>query len=454
MPVLSQVGRRSPGQLVVRTAFYALLCSGALAIVYPLALVVGQAVSDRFDLRDNALLPRYLSDRNELALKHVFSHSRKLTFLASRHHRDQWTTQPNMRADVHFLRDLAELIREQGFGSAAYRAVLRDFGDFKRTLEPGSVLAKAFRVEDHYRPFLNARFTAKAQALRRALAQGGPEPPWLGRAFPDPRRRAAILRSQARLARAILNHEFGSDYATFHAVEVMPEGNLTVPVWRPKRDAKSAMWREFLHSLPDGSTWVPNSDAYWHDYLRVRYNDKIGDLNLAWASTHRGFFEIRFPFSPPANAAVCADWERFVLKRWPRRLLALPRTYASPWRRFLRERLTARHAGAQAVSDATLLAELNRLAGTRYADWDHVPLPETWPEAKPFDRFWAEFSSSGIVPARAVVLRAPELQFQKFLTERYGRGRPGGRRRPFALSRPAEPSGSLLSAGHAEYSQA
>ncbi len=97
MPILSHVGRGSPGQRIARRLFYALLSIGAIGIVYPLLLVVGQAMSDRYDLRDNAIIPACLLDANELALKHVFSCTHKLPFLASRHHRNLWTTHPDMR---------------------------------------------------------------------------------------------------------------------------------------------------------------------------------------------------------------------------------------------------------------------------------------------------------------------------------------------------------------------
>ena len=105
MPLLSSVGRRSRAQVAARAVFYTVLTVGAVCIVYPLLLVLGQAMSDRYDLRDNTVVPRYLFDPNELALKHVFSYTTRLNLLASRHHRNRWTTHPNMREDILLVKD-------------------------------------------------------------------------------------------------------------------------------------------------------------------------------------------------------------------------------------------------------------------------------------------------------------------------------------------------------------
>jgi ABC-type glycerol-3-phosphate transport system permease component len=417
VPILSRVGWRSPGQIAARTTFYALLGLGAVASIYPLLLIFGQATSDRFDLRDNAILPRYLFDRNELALKHVYSHSPRLSWLAARHHRVGWTTHPRMRADADFLHELERTVRAQGFTERSHEAVLRDFRAFKRTLGPGDRLPKAFRSDDYYRPFLIERYEERAKALAAAVERGAAPPGWLRQVFPDEAARRSVMRSRRRLALAVMNHEFGSDYPTFYSVEPMPQGNLVVPVWRPPSGPKADMWRDFLGSLPAERTWVVNSDVFWHDYLRGRYDGKIELLNEGWGTDHRGFYELRLPLEPPRAAPVRADWDRFVVARWPRRLLRLPPKHAPAWRAFLGERLR-RRVGAEA-DDAALLEEGRSFAGLKAAAWDKVALPRAWPAHRTLGRLWAEFSSSGAVPAEDMVLDAVETRFRRFLRERH-----------------------------------
>ena len=405
MPVLTRVGRGSPNQVAARAMFYALLTIGAICIVYPLLLVFGQAMSDRYDLRDNRVLPHYFTDRNELALKHIFSYTKKIHLLASRHHRNEWTTQPNMREDRDFLESQTRLFTEQGFSLTARDAVLRDFNDFKQTVAPEHLLAKEFRIEDEYRPFLKKRFGRQADSLIEELRSGSPAPDWLVTTFPDRKERRRVCRNRGRLAVAIMNHEFRSDYLNLYAVEVLPPGNLTVPVWRPRRDAKTQMWLDFVQSLPPERKWIVRSDTYWHDYLRTRYNSKIDLLNQAWGTQHAGFFELRFPFERPTDSAIRADWERFVIERWPRRLLRVPAKYAPQWQGHVRQRPFARANR----DDAKALAERNELQ-----------LPATRPENGTLSRLWCEFTSSGTIPAEEMILDAPELAFPEFLRERYG----------------------------------
>ena len=453
MPILSQVGRRSPGQRAARTVFYLLLFTGSVAVVYPLLLVVGQSMADRFDLRDNAIVPRYLYDDTELALKHIFGTTRKLPWLASRHHRNRWTTHPDMRADAGFLDDLRATVVEQGFDRTRAAPVLCDYSDFKRTLGPGDLQVKSFRIEDYYRPFLRRRYRQRADALEPVRQGSAEAPAWLQQVVPEVRERNRVLRDRDRLAVAVMNHEFRADYANVFAVEVILPGNVTVPVWRPRDEPKMRMWRDFLASVPPEQLWVVNSDTYWHDYLRRRYNDRIADLNAAWGTRHGGFFELRLPFMPPEHPAVLADWERFMVKRWPRRLLRIPHRFAPQWREFLRERVAARLPSA--ATEADMRAELARLGGPPVSSWDQVRLPERWPEVcataidtetaaagrgtdrraaevgshrdrgRAYARLWAEFSCTGIVPAESMLLDAPELRFRQFLTSRYGQGRAG-----------------------------
>ena len=406
MPILTRVGRGSPNQMTA--------CA-----VFPLLLVFGQAMSDRYDLRDNRVLPHYFTDRNELALKHIFSYTKKIHLLASRHHRNEWTTQPNMREDRDFFASQANLFAEQGFPLAAREAVLRDFNAFKRTLAAEHLLVKEFRIEDEYRPFLEKRFGQRADRLIRRMRSDGSTPDWLVTMHPEPKERRRVCRSRKRLAIAILNHELRSDYLNLYAVEVLPPGNLTVPVWRPRRDAKTQMWLDFVRSLAPERKWIVRSDTYWHDYLRTRYNSKIGLLNEAWRTQHAGFFELRFCFEPPAVPAVRADWDRFVVERWPRRLLRIPTKYAPQWQNYVRQRLLARLHG----DDAKALAELNEhlRAGERRAcaKWSELPLPAARPDEDTLSRLWCEFTFSGTVPAEEMILDAPELTFPEFLRERY-----------------------------------
>ena len=164
MPILTHVGRRHPTQIALRVGIYVFLTLGALGIVLPLLIVIGQTMSNEYDLRDNVVVPYYLRDPNELVLKHIFSYTKKLGLLASRHNRNEWGSQVGMRTDEGFFETRADVIESQGYSLEGWRQILSDWNDFKESLDAERLMVKEFRVEDHYRPFLRERYNAKADA--------------------------------------------------------------------------------------------------------------------------------------------------------------------------------------------------------------------------------------------------------------------------------------------------
>ena len=417
MPILSHVGRRHPSQIALRVSIYALLSLGALGIVYPMLIVLGQTVSNAYDLRDNAIVPYYLRDRGELALKYIFSFTKKLELIASRHNRSAWTSQVRMREDRRFYASRLDRFPDEGLHMEAAGSILSDLNAFKATMDSDRLLAKEFRIEDHYRPFLRQRYWQRADAFMERSRQTGKQPEWFDRTYPDPREQKRILARRSRLAVAIMNHELRSDYLNHFSIEVVRPGNFVVPFWRPDRGPKDLLWSEFKASLPPEQKLIISSDTYWHAYLKMKYR-RVAALNRAWGTRHEGFYELHAPLSPPTQPARLRDWREFVVKRWPRRLLRVPAAYAPAWQDHVRTRLEAK-AGERA------LAEASRLTGQRLAAWEELGLPATLPSNETLARYWCEFTVSGAVPAEALVLDAPELAFQRFLRQRYGEDKDG-----------------------------
>ena len=121
MPILSNVVRRHPTQIAARVLCYGFLTLGAMGILYPMLLVFGQALSNEYDLRDNALWPSYLFDRNELALKYAFSLSpKKLHLLASRHQQSDWKSHNLLRADAEYFASRPAFFTAQGLSLDAW----------------------------------------------------------------------------------------------------------------------------------------------------------------------------------------------------------------------------------------------------------------------------------------------------------------------------------------------
>ena len=416
MPILSRVGRKAPAQVCARALIYTLLTCGALCIVYPFLIVLGQAMSNNWDHRDNAAVPEYLYDRNDLALKYVFSQTRSLNILASNHRQSAWTSQSAMRADTDFYDRQAQEFARQGLPLESWRTIVQDLNEFKRTIHVDDLLAVEFRVEDCYWPFLARKFGGQADEFLAAHAGGQPLPEWFVQTFPDAGKRRQVLNDREALGIAIMNRELRSDYLNYYAVEVPPPGNVTVPVWRPFPGAKSALWREFMRDLPPERKIIVSSEAYWHDCLMRKY-PTLADLNAAWGTRHKGYYEIPLALTPPPAGPVRGDWDEFIVKRWPRRLLQLPDQYAGAWREFIRARFPRQ--AADSSGDLAALQTFNGAAGLTLKSWDELPFPRTRPGDDVLSRYWCEFTFSGAIPPREMILLAPELGFRKFLARRY-----------------------------------
>jgi ABC-type glycerol-3-phosphate transport system permease component len=418
MPILSRVGHRSPAQVFARVLIYVLLTAGALCIVYPFLIVLGQAASNDWDQRDNAAVPEYLYDRNDLALKYVFSRTRSLNLLASNHRQSAWTSQSAMRADAGFYGRQEREFASQGLPLEAWRTIVGDLDEFKQTLPVDDLLAAEFRIEDCYWPFLAREFGGKADEFLAAHAGGQPLPEWFPQTFPDAGKRRQVLNDREALGIAIMNRELRSDYLNYFAVEVPPPGNVTVPVWRPFPGAKAELWRRFMRDLPPERKIIVSSEAYWHDYLMRKY-PTLADLNAAWGTEHKGYYEIPLALAPPPAGPVRGDWDTFLVTRWPRRLLKLPDRFAGAWREFVKSRFLKEAEKDQPAARAAALEALNRGAALSLQTWDALPFPTTRPADDVLSRYWCEFTFSGAVPPQEMILLAPELSFRKFLARRY-----------------------------------
>ncbi len=417
MPILTNVGQASWGQRTLRAIIYAALLTGAAGIIYPLLIVLGQTLSDNFDLRDNAIVPYYLTDRNELLVKYLFNHEpRSPSLLASRHQRNDWSSQAGMRGDSAYYREQEEELLKQGLALDAWPAVTADFDAFKASLPVDDLLVRMFRIEDYYRPYLQNKYGAAADELRRRLEGGEEQPAWLAGLLPDPGERAAAVRDRGRLGVLIMNHELPSDYRDYYAVELLPARNYLVPFWRAGHEPKDELWREFKKSLPAGQLLLIPDEAYWHAYLKSHYR-VIGQLNSAWGETHQGFYELALPDKTPANPAVRQDWETFLTKRWPRRLLTVGGDHNPAWQMFVRAKLKAK-----ADTDEAALALAGKLSGQSLQTWADLRLPATRPADETLDLYWCEFTSSGQVPAADLRPTRVTDQFRQFLRTKYAAG--------------------------------
>jgi multiple sugar transport system permease protein len=195
---------------------------------------------------------------------------------------------------------------------------------------------------------------------------------------------------------------------------------MLAPFWRPGDAPKDRLWVAFKESLPPRQRLILPSDTYWHLFLKLEYRN-VAEINRRWGTHHDGIPELTFPLTPPVEPAKRDDWNKFVVRRWPRRLLGIPVRYAAAWRHHVRRQLVKKHED-HAAPDARALEEAGRLTGRTLATWDDLPFFSSLPDDETLARYWSEFTMSGAIPADAMTLDAPETRFRAFLKARYGGG--------------------------------
>ncbi len=422
MSLISTVGNKTLSQKALKIFIYSVLLFGAFGIIYPLLVVLGQTLSDRYDLRDNAIVPSYLTDKNEVLLKHIFNkRPNSMNLLASRHNRNQWGSQSQMRADRKYFEKCEAIIKEQGFSLDNWNQVAEDFSNFKLSLNVDELLASIFGLEDYYRPFLKNYFGGKATALMEQITESKAVPGWLKDTFQSQAELDKVCSSHKQLSLTIMNHELRGNYLNFHNLELLPSKNFLVPFWRPGDSPKENLWRKFKQSLPPQQLLLIPADAYWHAFLKSRYR-VIKNLNSVWKKDYDGFYEITMPTKYIDSEVINKDYKYFVRKRWPRRLLVIKGNYNNSWRNYVYSKLKSKHiknGNTENIANI-ILGDAAKLTGKRLSSWDNLTFPEKLPANKTLALYWSEFTSLDIVDLNDMKLQTPLAQFHEYLLKTYG----------------------------------
>ncbi len=421
MPILLETTKKNPANIAFKAAIYLLLILGAVFIVYPVLIVVGQTLSNDFDLQDNSIVPRYLYSQNQLLLKNVHSFSDNLNILAARHHRPEWRNLSGMKNDRDYFQQLTGAIKEKGFSWQGADKVLADYRKFKNRYPQEYLLAKKFSATKNFGTYLVNRYGKAADVFLEEHKNGKPLPHWFLRRFPDENKRRKILDNPDKLALVIMNHSLDSDYSNFYEVEARTFEPVMLPTWRPTDNPKEQLWLDFKKSLPANDKLLLASNAYWQNFLMKTY-PSITKLNKDWKTGYRGFAEITFNLKEPANPEEAAVWRTFVRERWPRNLMCLPESCAISWRKWVKQRLLAKYAEKN-DANVKALAEASLLCGKPLRNWEQLPFYPKRPDNEILSRYWCEFIASGKIPPKQFILKTPEEGFISFLKKKYGNGK-------------------------------
>ena len=270
MPILAKIGRKSWGTRLRIGAMYSALAIGALAMLYPLSLMLAGSTKSIADQRDNVLLPRMLISDTALWQKHLealFNESLDALNIAFDTDYPSFESIPLPAPNAAPGADLVPLWRE--------------------FLATGALTPESIALGHYWAPQAGA-FPVQLREFRRHLRTkfGGLDK---------------------------LNATLGTDFAAWYAVFIQPPAYLfphTVPAATPL----AAEFDSFKLNAPPWCQTVLSPAGFFHKlYLKPRYSADIAAYNAAHGTAYAAYADIPLPHTCPADAPplVQDDWRDF-----------------------------------------------------------------------------------------------------------------------------------------------
>ena len=258
MPILSPIGRKSPKSRLLVAAIYSLLILGAISMLYPLGLMVAGSTKSIADLRETALVPRFLYSDEALWQKHLealFNESMDAL---------------NIAFDTDY---------------ATFEHIPLPPPD-----APGSELVSLWR-----------EFLASGLLPARAIALGHFWAPQAG-AFPSQLRAFRKRLREKYGTLSALNAALGTDFDAWYTVFVQPPAYL-FPHALPDATPLATEFDTFKLTTPDFCQTILSPEGFFKKlYLKPRYTKDITSYNAAHGTAYASYADIRLPSSFPSNA--------------------------------------------------------------------------------------------------------------------------------------------------------
>ena len=270
MPILSAIGRKSPQSRLLIAAIYAALGLGAVAMLYPLGLMVAGSTKSIADQRDNVLIPRFLVSDEALWHKHLealFNESMDAL---------------NMAFDSDY---------------AAFEDVPLPPAD-----APGSELVPLWR-----------EFLASSALPPEAIALGHYWAPQAG-AFPVQLREFRRRLREKYGTLDALNAALGTAFDAWYVVFIQPPAYL-FPHAAPGATPLAAEFDAFKLAAPAWCQTVLSPEGFFRKlYLKPRYSKDAAAYNAAHGTAYASYAEVPLPRVFPAAAPPLAqeEWRDFV----------------------------------------------------------------------------------------------------------------------------------------------
>jgi len=333
MPIISKVGARSFKIRAVYTAMFAILCLGAVTMIYPLMLMISGSLKSDTDFVWITPAPRYLWNDDILWMKYVESKYGKILD-AERNYRKligSWRRvvvpqmtdrQLELAEDFRAFRQQEHWPREwYNLGHLTFANMLaknaRRFRKFCQDVYGGDIdkFSKAVgvsygtwsQVGPPQDTFTARRFkfpeTANFELFYKLKAQS-PRQDWIP------------VNIDGDFLRNYLMPEWGTvdAYNAAHGTDFEDYQQVVLSTRPPKSGPARADWSDYVRNFLNlAYVRVDSSlEGSFQQFLRRRYSDNIATLNLLWKTSYSNFSQVPLPQGLPRNDKAEADLSAFI----------------------------------------------------------------------------------------------------------------------------------------------
>jgi multiple sugar transport system permease protein len=377
MPIIAQVGRKSPKVRALVVLIYIILTLGSVTTVYPFLMMTGSTFTSLTDFREYRIIPRFFYDDCALAAKYLDDKYRTEQF-------DQFKLRYRTEEPVVEVIDgekvtrrygqfaqMEKMFTDPGIEKPEARRRVADWLEFTAAL-PMKYKDTFF----HYRGILLGEVQTGLQKYLEA--------------------RYGTIGN--------LNRAYGEALDDFLQIDG-PYEAYDRHTWYPADDLRTRDWEEYRGTLPPRLFNVMTVRPLYQAYLQSSCGS-IEALNSEWGTHYKYFWEV--PFGPDRPEGPAGDrWETFVRKRMPLRFVRLD---AAKARGAWTEHLRAKYGTAD---------NYNALMEERAVSLESAPLPEHMPESSLAQRNWQEFYEQK-APLASIALDLPDSRYAVYLAGKYG----------------------------------
>ncbi len=314
MTLIPVVGRKTWKMRAVVGVLYLVLSLGAVTMVYPFLVMLGQSITSQYEKADYAIVPRYLHSDTALFGKYAED---KYKGDIGQINAAYGTNYASLTDAVPPAQTNTRQVRAWNKFAAALpaRYKLAGFSGAAASFSPSPLL-------DRYHQFLRERFHGNIRALDRAYSQE--------------------------------DDEFGTVFPPFE--------QPAKRTWTPDSGVKAQDWKAFQETLPPNYFVVVGANPLFQKWLKEEAYTNLGALNTAWGTQAKDFSVFSLTARPEGNPARRRDWETFVRTQLPFRDVAVAPSALPAYQAFLRKR---GRAAPRALPDPNTLPA----AGPPLLDW-------------------------------------------------------------------------------------